>query len=1145
MAMVIAYVHYNFKSLKNALLLTFLFSSIFSVCGPNVDIRNDIHELKRLENCTVVEGFLQILLISKAEDYRNFRFPKLTVITDYLLLFRVAGLESLSDLFPNLTVIRGRNLFYNYALVIFEMTNLKEIGLHNLRNITRGAIRIEKNSDLCYLSTVDWSLILDAVSNNYIVGNKPPKECGDLCPGTMEEKPLCEKTSINNEYNYRCWTTNHCQKTNMGGGSHPPTGRKTGFCGIRAVLSLLIFCFLVFPNSMFCSPCEGPCPKICEDGKTKTIDSVTSAQMLQGCTILKGNFSSSCTWKTQFFSTKIRLVALLSTGLIQPLTMLCALTDTPVICLNYSFYVLDNHNLQQLWDWNHHNLTIKEGKMYFAFNPKLCVSEIYRMEEVSGTKGRQSKGDINPRNNGERASCKFRHKNKTKNPSPHGHKCLLPFKNVTEYDGQDACGSNSWNMVDVDLPPNKENDPGILLQGLKPWTQYAIYVKAVTLTMMENHHIHGAKSEIVYIRTNAAVPSIPLDVISASNSSSQLIVKWNPPSLPNGNLSYYIVRWQQQPQDSYLYRHNYCSKGRLTEHSCFEMPGCGGEKGPCCACPKTEAEKQAEKEEAEYRKVFENFLHNSIFVPRPDRKRRDVFRIANATLATRNRNTTGADHFTNVSDAEESEVEYPFFETKVDGKERTVISHLQPFTLYRIDIHSCNHEADTLGCSASNFVFARTMPSEGQPCLQYLDDYERNGFPEKRECVSRQEYKKLGGAKLTHLNPGNYSARVQATSLAGNGSWTEPVSFYVQPKSNYDNFLHLIIVLPIAFLLIIGVIFVVKAKLKTEGDGMFSLCLVYVPDEWEVPREKITMCRELGQGSFGMVYEGIAKGVVKDEPETRVAIKTVNESASMRERIEFLNEASVMKEFNCHHVVRLLGVVSQGQPTLVIMELMTRGDLKSYLRSLRPDTESNPGQAPPTLKKMIQMAGEIADGMAYLNANKFVHRDLAARNCMVAEDFTVKIGDFGMTRDIYETDYYRKGGKGLLPVRWMSPESLKDGVFTTHSDLAFSLGLSCTAEAAKCRAFVQGAGEHFCCFSAFFTDHFRYLFLYFKRLRPYFAFFYLECGGNQSRETNGKFCTVFCAWRVEVGWFASNGKADEMHRCGGCVCCLALCCLEW
>lgn len=84
----------------------------------------------------------------------------------------------------------------------------------------------------------------------------------------------------------------------------------------------------------------------------------------------------------------------------------------------------------------------------------------------------------------------------------------------------------------------------------------------------------------------------------------------------------------------------------------------------------------------------------------------------------------------------------------------------------------------------------------------------------------------------------------------------------------------------------------------------FFLFAVYEEDEWEVPREKITILRELGQGSFGMVYEGIAKDIVKGEGETRVAVKTVNESASLRERIEFLNEASVMKAFSCHHVVK-------------------------------------------------------------------------------------------------------------------------------------------------------------------------------------------------------------------------------------------------
>lgn len=187
---------------------------VLLVC-PGMDIRNNLTRLHELANCSVIEGHLQILLMFKTrpEDFRDLSFPKLIMITDYLLLFRVYGLESLKDLFPNLTVIRGSRLFFNYALVIFEMVHLKELGLYNLMNITRGAVRIEKNNELCYLATIDWSRILDSVEDNYIVLNKDDnEECGDICPGTAKGKTNCPATVINGQFVERCWTHSHCQK---------------------------------------------------------------------------------------------------------------------------------------------------------------------------------------------------------------------------------------------------------------------------------------------------------------------------------------------------------------------------------------------------------------------------------------------------------------------------------------------------------------------------------------------------------------------------------------------------------------------------------------------------------------------------------------------------------------------------------------------------------------------------------------------------------------------------------------------------------------------------------------------------------------------------------------------------------------------
>lgn len=109
------------------------------------------------------------------------------------------------------------------------------------------------------------------------------------------------------------------------------------------------------------------------------------------------------------------------------------------------------------------------------------------------------------------------------------------------------------------------------------------------------------------------------------------------------------------------------------------------------------------------------------------------------------------------------------------------------------------------------------------------------------------------------------------------------------------------------------------------------------------------------------------------------------------------------------------------------------------------------------MKDLVLIAVDVAKGCKYLEDNRFIHRDIAARNCLLTTKGpgrVVKIADFGMSRDVYRydnninrhvshlnkyqtfrSDYYRKGGKAMLPIKWMPPEAFLDGIFTSKTDV--------------------------------------------------------------------------------------------------------------
>ncbi|XVF28203.1 hypothetical protein REPUB_Repub15cG0008800 [Reevesia pubescens] len=195
--------------------------------------------------------------------------------------------------------------------------------------------------------------------------------------------------------------------------------------------------------------------------------------------------------------------------------------------------------------------------------------------------------------------------------------------------------------------------------------------------------------------------------------------------------------------------------------------------------------------------------------------------------------------------------------------------------------------------------------------------------------------------------------------------------------------------------------------------------------DYEILWEDLTIGEQIGQGSCGTVYHALWYG-------SDVAVKVFSKQEYSDDVIlSFRQEVSLMKRLRHPNVLLFMGAVTSPQRLCIVTEFLPRGSLFRLLQ--RNTTKVD-------WRRRVHMALDIARGMNYLHHYNppIIHRDLKSSNLLVDKNWTVKVGDFGLSRLKHETYLTTKTGKGTP--QWMAPEVLRNEPSDEKSDV-YSFGI--------------------------------------------------------------------------------------------------------
>lgn len=216
---------------------------------------------------------------------------------------------------------------------------------------------------------------------------------------------------------------------------------------------------------------------------------------------------------------------------------------------DYGIKVYENLNLQSLFS---RNVTVEKGRMFFHFNPKLCMHIIQEFKNnVTALRNEPSlkPSEVAANSNGDKIACNVT--NLKVDVAVIKHDMVLlkvqpliyedvrqllgylvyympaPFKNVTMFDGRDACSSDGWQVDDIGAAQVSESTNAknasstfpVLISRLQPYTQYAYYLRTYTVASEPR----GGITPIQYFRTNPYIPKQVTRLSLTANGSSELV----------------------------------------------------------------------------------------------------------------------------------------------------------------------------------------------------------------------------------------------------------------------------------------------------------------------------------------------------------------------------------------------------------------------------------------------------------------------------------------------------------------------------------------------------------------------------------------------------------------------------------------------